>query len=109
MRRCVVRVALVTALAAPVAALAGAQRTPPPPPPGFVPNQAIIYLQQDVNSLGTPGQDAVRYGSAEQADLLRQIALATRATAHAQVEMLRQQNEIIRLLDRLTQLREAGR
>ncbi len=102
------RTLLLTILVIPVGALAaGAQRVPPPR--GFVPNEAIILLQQDVNTLGAPGQDAVRYGSAEQADLLRQIALATRATAQAQVEMLRQQNEIIRLLDRLTQLREAGR
>ncbi len=101
-----VRSALIVAMLVPVTALAaGTERTLPSR--AVVPDRTILLLQQDLSALTS--QDVVRYGSAEQGELLRQIAVATRASAQAQVEMLRQQNEIIRLLDRLAQAREAGR
>jgi len=57
----------------------------------------------------TGASDAVLYGRAAEADWLRQIAVATRASAQAQVEMLRQQNDIIRLLEQLQRGRETAR
>jgi hypothetical protein len=75
----------------------------------IVPDGRILVLQQEISDLTTAAPDAVRYGSAKDADWLRQIAVATRASAQAQVELLRQQNEIIRLLEQLTRGRETAR
>jgi hypothetical protein len=75
----------------------------------IVPDGRILLLQQEISDLTTAPPDAVRYGSAKDAEWLRQIAAATRASAQAQVELLRQQNEIIRLLEQLTRGRETAR
>jgi hypothetical protein len=74
-----------------------------------VPERTILLLQQDINALTSGAPDATLYGTAKDADLLRQIAVATRASAQAQLELLRQQNEIIRLLEQLQRGREAVR
>jgi hypothetical protein len=75
----------------------------------IVPDGRILLLQQEISDLTAGAADAVRYGSAKDAEWLRQIAAATRASAQAQVELLRQQNEIIRLLEQLTRGRETTR
>jgi ABC-type cobalamin/Fe3+-siderophores transport system ATPase subunit len=72
-------------------------------------DKTILLLQQDINSLTIGASDAVLYGRAADADWLRQIAVATRASVQAQVEMLRQQHEIIRLLEQLQRGRETTR
>jgi hypothetical protein len=64
-----------------------------------VPDGTILLLEQDLGALTATRQDAALYGRAADAEWLRLIAAATRAGAQAQVEMLRQQNEIIRLLE----------
>ncbi len=86
--------------AVPMAALAaGSSR--PSPRPRVLPEQTFLQLELDVNSLTEQNPDAVTYGGSRDTDLLRQIAAATRASARAQVELLRQQNEVIRLLEEL--------
>jgi hypothetical protein len=74
-----------------------------------VPERTILLLQQELAGLTRPSPDAVLYGGSREAELLRQIASATRASAQAQIEFLRQQNEIIRLLEELTRRREPQR
>ncbi len=74
----------------------------------IVPERTILLLQQEIADL-TAAPDAVRYGSAKDAELLRQIAVATRTSAQAQLELLRQQSEIIRLLEQLARGREMAR
>jgi hypothetical protein len=74
----------------------------------IVPERTILWLQQEISDL-TAAPDAVRYGTAKDAELLRQIAVATRTGAQAQVELLKQQSEIIRLLEQLTRGREMAR
>jgi hypothetical protein len=68
-----------------------------------VPERTILLLQQELAGLTGPTPDVVVYGGSREAELLRQIATATRASAQAQIELLRQQNEIIRLLESLMQ------
>ncbi len=68
-----------------------------------VPDRTILLLQQELSGLTPPQSDAVVYGGSREAELLRQIAAATRAGAQAQIELLRQQNEMIRLLEELAQ------
>ena len=92
----------------PVAAMAaGASR--PQPRPRAVPDQTILLLEQEVSGLTQQPPDTVVYGGSREAELLRRIAAATRTSAQAQVELLRQQNEIIRLLEELTRARPAAR
>lgn len=74
-----------------------------------VPERTILLLQQELAGLTGPSTDAVVYGGSREAELLRQIAAATRASAQAQIELLRQQNEIIRLLGELARRREPAR
>jgi hypothetical protein len=66
-----------------------------------VPERTILLLQQELAGLTAQSPDAVVYGGSRDMELLRQIAAATRASAQAQIELLRQQNEIIRLLEEL--------
>ena len=104
------RVVIVGALLAPVGALAaGSER--PAPRRQAVPANTILLLQQEISGITAGPQDAVVYGGAREreADLLRQIAAATKAGAQVQLEMLRQQNEIIRLLEQLGRGRGDGR
>jgi hypothetical protein len=65
------------------------------------PNQTILLLQQRIDQFTDPPSDVVTYGGPRDLELLRQIAEASRTSAQAQVELLRQQQEIIRLLDEL--------
>jgi hypothetical protein len=92
----------------PVTALAAGSGHPGPKPE-VVPDRTILLLQQDVTGLTTSSPDTVVYGGSREAELLRQIAAATRASAQAQIELLRQQNEIIRLLGELTRQQGATR
>jgi hypothetical protein len=73
-----------------------------------VPERTVLWLQQEISDL-TAAPEVVRYGTAKDAELLRQIAVATRTGAQAQVELLGQQSEIIRLLEQLTRGRETAR
>ena len=73
------------------------------------PNQTILLLQQRIDQLTDPSSDVVTYGGARDLDLLRQIAESSRTSAQAQVELLRQQQEIIRLLDELVRRQPARR
>jgi hypothetical protein len=67
----------------------------------------LLQLEQDVSTLTTAASpDAVTYGGAQDTALLRQIAAATRASAQAQVECVRQTDEVIRLLEILTRGRK---
>jgi hypothetical protein len=60
----------------------------------------LLQLEQDISALTTAAPaDAVAYGGAQDVALLRQIAAATRASAQAQLECIRQQDEIVRLLE----------
>lgn len=74
-----------------------------------VPDRTILLLQQELQGLSDRPSDAVVYGGSRETELLRQIAAATRASAQAQIELLRQQNEIIRLLGDLAQRRAPAR
>jgi hypothetical protein len=74
-----------------------------------VPERTILLLQQEVAGLSRAAPDVMVYGGSREAELLRQIASATRAGAQAQIELLRQQNEIIRLLEELARRRERER
>jgi len=73
------------------------------------PNQAILLLEQRIDQLTDPPSDVVTYGGPRDLELLRQIAEASRTSAQAQVELLRQQQEIIRLLDELVRRQPARR
>jgi len=73
------------------------------------PNQTILLLEQRIDQLPDPSSDVVTYGGRRDLDLLRQIAESSRASAQAQVELLRQQQEIIRLLDELVRRQPARR
>lgn len=104
------RAVILGALLVPVGALAaGSER--PVPRREWVPAHTIILLQQEISGITAGSQDAVVYGSAREreVDLLRQIAAATKAGAQVQLELLRQQNEIIRLLEQLDRRRGDGR
>jgi hypothetical protein len=103
-----IRIALLVALLTPIAVLAAGAGHPPARRP-VVPEGIILLLQQDLTAITGAAPDAILYGAARDADLLRQIALATRTSAQAQVELIRQQNEIIRLLEQLARGREAAR
>ncbi len=81
----------------------------PGPPRVIVPDRTILLLEQDLLTPAPPAGDAVTYGGSAETDLLRQIAAATRASARGQIELLRQQNEIIRLLEELTRQRGPAR
>jgi hypothetical protein len=76
---------------------------------GARPNQTILLLEQRIDQLVNPSSDAVTYGGSRDLELLRQIAEASRTSAQAQVELLRQQQEIIRLLDELVRRQPARR
>jgi len=65
--------------------------------------------QQRVDQFTDPSSEAVTYGGHRDVDLLRQIAEASRTSAQAQVELLRQQQEIIRLLDELVRRQPSRR
>jgi hypothetical protein len=68
----------------------------------------LLQLEQDVSALtgGAADPEVVTYGGAQESALLRQIAAATRATAQGQLECVRQQEEIIRLLEILARGRK---
>ena len=83
----------------------GAPETRGPVPP----NSTILLLQQRVDQFTDPSSEAVTYGGHRDVDLLRQIAEASRTSAQAQVELLRQQQEIIRLLDELVRRQPSRR
>ena len=55
------------------------------------PNQTILLLEQRIDQLTDPSSEVVTYGGARDLELLRQIAEASRTSAQAQVELLRQQ------------------
>jgi hypothetical protein len=101
------RIGVLALLLVPVGALAAASGAPLRP--AGVSEQRILLLQQDVQAILGGAPDAVVYGGGREAEYLRQIAAATRATAQTQVEILRQQNEIIRLLELLQRPRDPGR
>jgi hypothetical protein len=104
------RAVILGALLVPVGVLAAGSERPVQRREG-VPANTIILLQQEISGITTGSQDAVVYGSAREreVDLLRQIAAATKAGAQVQLELLRQQNEIIRLLEQLGRGRGDGR
>lgn len=82
---------------------AGSEGPPPRPRPHGVPDRTLLLLEQDITDITRGPSDSVVYGGARDLELLQQIAAATRASARAQLELLRQQNEIIRLLEALRQ------
>jgi len=94
--------AVAVALAACVPALPGGAEGPPAPA-RVIPDRTILLLQQEITQITRGQSDAVVYGGARDLELLQQIAAATRTSAQAQIELLRQQNEIIRLLEALGQ------
>jgi hypothetical protein len=101
------RVGLFALLLVPAGALAASSGPPPRPAGGS--EQRLLLLQQDVQAILGAAPDAVTYGGGREAEYLRQIAAATRAAAQTQIEILRQQHEILRLLESLQPRREPGR
>jgi hypothetical protein len=104
------RMLLLGALLMPVGVLAAGSEHPVQRREGVSAN-TILLLQQDISGITVGSQDAVVYGSGREreAELLRQIAVATKVGAQVQLELLRQQNEIIRLLGQLSRGRGDGR
>jgi len=74
-----------------------------------VPERTIFFVQQGLAGLTGSSPDAVVYGGSREVELLRQIIVATPAGAQAQIELLRQQNEILRLLEELARRDEGTR
>jgi hypothetical protein len=104
------RALILGALLVPVGVLAAGSERPAQWRDG-IPANTLILLQHEGSGIAAGSQGAVVYGSVKErgGDLLRQIAAATNAGAQWQLELLRQQNEIIRLLAHLGRGRGDGR